>query len=269
MADVRATFGGSMPEYYDGIMAAGQFDAFAQDLVARVPASPAGAVLELACGTGVATRRLRERLPGDVRLVATDLSEAMLGFAQRKLAGTPGIEWRQADAGALPFADGEFDALACAFGVMFVPDKKQLFAELRRVLRPGGALVFSVWDGLDANPHSRATNEVFMALFPGDPEMRFDLPFTFNDPALLRALLAQAGFRDARIEPVTREVRFRSARELAIGQLRGTPRGTLLEKRGLDLDAIIEKCAAALARVGGAEPFRGSARALAIEARAG
>jgi hypothetical protein len=137
------------------------------------------------------------------------------------------------------------------------------------VLRPGGALVFNVWDGLDANPHSRATNEVFISLFPGDPEMRFDLPFTFNDPALLRALLAQAGFRDARIEPVTREVRFRSARELAIGQLRGTPRGTLLEKRGLDLDAIIEKCAAALARVGGAEPFRGSARALAIEARAG
>ncbi len=56
MADVRATFGGSMPEYYDGIMAAGQFDAFAQDLVARVPANPAGAVLELACGTGRAGR---------------------------------------------------------------------------------------------------------------------------------------------------------------------------------------------------------------------
>ena len=86
MADVRATFGGSMPEYYDGIMAAGQFDTFAQDLVDRVPARPAGGVLELACGTGVATRRLRERLHREVRLVATDLSEAMLGFARRKLA---------------------------------------------------------------------------------------------------------------------------------------------------------------------------------------
>ena len=87
-------------------------------------------------------------------------------------------------------------------------------------------------------------------------------------PSVLRDYARQAGFRDVRIEPVTREVHFASARELAIGQLRGTPRGTLLEKRGLDLDAIIEKCAAALARVGGAEPFRCSARALAIEASA-
>jgi SAM-dependent methyltransferase len=268
MADVRGTFGGSMPEYYDGIMAAGQFDAFAQDLVDRVSAKPAGGVLELACGTGVATRRLRERLHKEVRLVATDLSEAMLGFAQRKLAELPGIEWRRADAGALPFGAREFGALVCAFGVMFVPDKKMLFAELRRVLKPGGELVFNVWDGLDANPHSRATNEVFMSLFPGDPEMRFDLPFTFNDQALLRSILAGAGFGEVRIDAVTREVRFRSARELAIGQLRGTPRGTLLAKRGLDLEAIIEKCAAALARLGGAEPFRCSARALAIEARA-
>ena len=140
MADLRATFGGSMPGYYDGIMAGGQFDTFAQDLVERVSVKPAGGVLELACGTGVATRRLRERLDKEVRLVATDLSEAMLGFAQRKLAGTPGIEWRQADAGALPFGDAEFGALVCAFGVMFVPDKKKLFAELRRVLDKGGAV---------------------------------------------------------------------------------------------------------------------------------
>lgn len=269
MADVRATFGGSMPEYYDGIMAAGQFDTFAQDLVDRVPARPAGGVLELACGTGVATRRLRERLHKEVRLVATDLSEAMLDFAQRKLAALPGIEWRQADAAALPFPAAEFGAVVCAFGVMFPPDKKKLFAEVRRVVKPGAGFVFNVWDGIDANAHVRATNDVFLELFHGDAEMRFDLPYVFNDPAALRLLLGEAGFHDVRIEPVTREVRFRSARELATGQLRGTPRGALLEKRGISIDGVIEKCAAALARVGGAEPYRGSARALAIEARAG
>ena len=165
MADVRATFGGSMPEYYDGIMAAGQFDAFAQDLVARMPADPAGAVLELACGTGVATRRLRERLHEEVRLVATDLSEAMLGFAQRKLAGLPGVEWRAADAAALPFGQGEFGAALCAFGVMFPPDKKQVFAEARRVLRQDGRFIFSVWDGIDANPHSRAICFSFTSVY--------------------------------------------------------------------------------------------------------
>jgi SAM-dependent methyltransferase len=269
MADVRAMFGGSMPEYYDGIMAPGQFDVFAADLVARVPERPAGGALELACGTGVATRRLRERLHKDARVVATDLSEAMLGYAKRKLEGIAGIEWRQADAAALPFADGEFGAVLCAFGVMFPADKKKLFAEVRRVLKAGGDFVFNVWDGIDANAHVRATNDVFLEFFPGDAEMRFDLPYVFNDPAALRLLLGGAGFHDVRIEPVTREVRFRSARELATGQLRGTPRGALLEKRGISIDEVVEKCAAALARVGGAEPFRCSARALAIEARAG
>ncbi len=266
MVEVAANFSGSMPEYYDRIMGPGQFDLFAEDLAARLPLRPAGDVLELACGTGVATRRLRERLHAEVRLVATDLSEPMLDYARRKLSALQGVEWRQADAAALPFPDGAFGAAACAFGVMFVPDKKKLFAEARRVLKEGGEWIFNVWDGIDANLHSRATNEVFAQLYPGDPEMRFDLPFKFNDRAMLQSLLAEARFRVRRMEPVTREVRFPSARDVATGQLRGTPRGGLLQKRGADLDAIIDKCAEALARVGGAAPFRCSARALVVEA---
>ena len=266
MAELAATFGGSMPEYYDRIMGPGQFDTFADDLVARMPRCPDGAVLELACGTGIATRRLRERLDPGVHLVATDLSRPMLEYARRKLCGVPGIEWREADAAALPFGDGAFAALLCAFGVMFVPDKKKLFAEARRVLKRGGLWLFNVWDGLEANSHSRATSDVFQALFPGDREMKFGVPFEFNDAALLRSLLQSARFRELRLEPVTREVRFASARELATGQLRGTPRGALLEKRGLELDAIIEKCASSLAQVGGVAPFRCPARALVVEA---
>ena len=48
----------------------------------------------------------------------------------------PPVEWRQADAMQLPFADGTFDAVVCQFGVMFFPDKAQAFAETRRVLGP-------------------------------------------------------------------------------------------------------------------------------------
>lgn len=266
MVDVAANFSGSMPEYYDRIMGPGQFDVFAVDLAARVPASPPGDVLELACGTGIVTRRVRERLEARVRLVATDLSKPMLEHARRKLAGAAGIEWREADAAALPFGAAAFAAVVCGFGVMFVPDKKKLFAEARRVLKEGGVFVFNVWDGLEANLHSRATNDVFAQMFPGDPEMRFGLPFEFNDPGVLRALLHGARFREQSMEPVRREVRFASARELATGQLRGTPRGALLEKRGLALEGIIDKCAAALAQVGGEAPFRSSAQALVVEA---
>lgn len=268
MVEVAANFGGSMPQYYDRIMGPGQFDVFAADLAKRLPAKPPGGVVELACGTGILTRRLRERLDGGVRLVATDISKAMLDYARGKFAGVPGIEWREADAASLPFADGAFSAVVCAFGVMFVPDKKKLFGEMRRVLREGGLLLFNVWDGLEANPHSRATGEVFEQMFPSDPEMRFRGPFEFNDRGVLRSLLGGARFREQRMEPVCLEVRYPSAHELATGQLRGTPRGALLEKRGLALDAIIEKCAASLAKVGGAAPFRCAAQALVVEALA-
>src|SRR5258708_18622650 len=92
-------------------MGPAQFEAFGADLVRRLPTQPPGDVLEIACGTGIVTRRLRERLDPAVRLVATDLSRAMLDYARAKLAKFPGIEWREADGAALPFADAAFGAV--------------------------------------------------------------------------------------------------------------------------------------------------------------
>lgn len=266
MVDVAANFTGSMPEYYDRIMGPAQFDVFAADLTRRLAAKPAGDVLELACGTGLVTRRLRERLDPGVRLVATDLSDAMLQYARGKVNGE--IEWRKADAAALPFDAGSFGAVVCAFGVMFVPDKKALFAGMRRVLRKGGVLLFNVWDGLDANPQSRATNEVIEGMFPGDPEMRFRGPFEFNDRAVLSSLLAGAHFGEVRMEIARLPVRAPSAREYATGQFRGTPRGALLDKRGIAVEALLDRIAEALAKVGGNAPFECVGQALVVEARA-
>ncbi|HSS70916.1 MAG TPA: class I SAM-dependent methyltransferase [Casimicrobiaceae bacterium] len=78
MVDTSANFSGAVPEYYDKCLGPAWFDAFAADLARRLPASPAGSVLEIACGTGLLTRHLRERLDPAVQLVATDLSAAML-----------------------------------------------------------------------------------------------------------------------------------------------------------------------------------------------
>ena len=105
MVDVKASFTGSIPEYYDSCLGPAWFDAFAVDLAQRLPVKPPGDVLEIACGTGLVTRRVRERLDPAVRLVATDLSKAMLDYARGKLSGRQGIEWREADALNLPFAD--------------------------------------------------------------------------------------------------------------------------------------------------------------------
>lgn len=267
MADVRASFSGSIPEYYDRCLGPAWFDAFAADLAQRLPAKPPGDVLEIACGTGLVTRRLREQLDSTVRLVATDLSKAMLDYARGKLSERRDIEWREADAVKLPFGDGEFGAVVCAFGVMFVPDKQAALREARRVLKEGGILLFNVWDRIEENPHAAINAQIVEGLFPGDEEMRFRIPYEMHNPTLLQQLLAKAGFREVQIENRQFPVDRVSARTVAIGQIRGTPRSLLIEKRGVPLDEVIDKVTAALARIGGADPYRGVAQAVVVEAR--
>lgn len=268
MVDLKANFGGSIPEHYDRCLGPAWFEAFAADLAQRLPARPPGNVLEIACGTGIVTRRLRERLDASLQLVATDLSKAMLEYGRAKVGEDAGIEWREADAASLPFRDREFGAVVCAFGVMFVPDRQTAFREARRVLDKGGLLLFNVWDRIEENPHAMAGADVIEGLFPGDAEMRFRVPFEMHDPELLRRLLAEAQFGEVRIEKKRLQTDGVSARTVAIGLVRGTPRSLLIERRGVSLDSVVEELAAALTKIGGADPYRAPAQALVIEARA-
>jgi ubiquinone/menaquinone biosynthesis C-methylase UbiE len=268
MTSMSASFTGAIPENYDKYLGPAWFDEFAQDIAGRLPARPQhGAVLELACGTGIVTRRLRERLAPGVKLVATDLSKAMLDYARAKLAAEKEIEWREADATKLPFGDAEFGAVVCSFGVMFVPDRPAAFREARRVLKEGGTFLFNVWDRIEEVPHSNAAAKTFAELFPGDAEMQFSAPFDMHDAESLRRLLADARFREVRIERRKVDV-VATARGIATGQIRGTPRSLLIEKRGVSLEDAIARMEQALAKVGGADPYRSYCQAVVVEARA-
>lgn len=167
MVETRANYGGTIPEYYDRCLGPAWFDAFGADLARRLPDPLAGDVLEIACGTGLVTRRLRARIDAARRLVASDISQAMLDYARNKLIDCKGIEWREADAASLPFDAGEFSAVVCAFGMMFVPDKRAVFREVRRVLKSGGTFLFNVWDRIEDNPAAVINAEVVEGLFPG------------------------------------------------------------------------------------------------------
>ena len=264
---IKRQFTGSIPEHYDRYMGPAWFGPFGRDLAARLAPDPGGDVLELACGTGLVTRALRQRLAPSRRLVATDLSAPMLAYARAELADLEGIEWREADASKLPFPDASFAAVVCSFGVMFVPAREALFAEARRVLRPGGTFLFNVWDHVEENPCALANAQVVQALFPNDAEVLFDTPYSMADESLLRRLLRDARFDDVRIEKKRLPVEGVTARSIALGPVRGSPRGALMEKRGVPMDEFIEKVAAALSRVGG-DPFRSHAQAIVAEARA-
>jgi ubiquinone/menaquinone biosynthesis C-methylase UbiE len=266
--DLQRTFTKGIAENYDRLLGPAWFGPIAADLARRLPADPGGDVLEVACGTGLMTRPLRTRLAASRRLVATDLSQPMLDHARANVADLQGIEWMKADALDLPFKDGEFAALACSLGVMFPTEKERLFASFRRVLAPGGLLLFNVWDRKELNTCVRVYSDVIEGMFPGDAEMQFNVPYSMSDTARLRELVVGAGFKEPKIEKVPIMVTG-NPRDIATGQVRGTPRGLLLTKRGVDLEDAIDRVTAALEKEGGkGASFRAPGQVIAVEARA-
>jgi len=248
VVSASASFTG--PQYYNDCLGPVWFDHFAADLVRRLPERPPGDVLEIACGTGIVTRRLRERLGASLRLVATDLSRTMLDYARAKLGGK-GIEWREADAMKLPFADGAFGAVVCGFGLMFVPDRQAALAEARRTLADGGTLLFNVWDRIEENECANIVTESLRALFADDPPLFLRrTPHGYFDVQTIHRDLVAGGFTASpRIATVAERSHAPSPQVPAIAYCQGTPLRSEITARGPSrLGEATEAAAEALAR---------------------
>jgi SAM-dependent methyltransferase len=268
MTDRSAQFTGSIPAAYDRFLGPMLFEPYADDLTARLTVPPSGAVLELACGTGILSGRMRRALPAAATLTATDLNEPMLAYARAHVPDA-GITWRQADAQALPFPDAVLDAVACQFGLMFVPDKPLAFAEARRVLRPRGQFIFNVWLSLAENPFGRIARDTIAGFFTSNPPTFYDVPFGFHDESQIRNLLKNARFGSVSCQRVELEARSPSAEDAAKGLVIGNPVVLdVTERATAPAEEVVRAVAAALAAEGGAAPMRLPMRALVCSARA-
>jgi ubiquinone/menaquinone biosynthesis C-methylase UbiE len=258
-------FTGSIPEIYDRLFVPLIFEPYARDLAARMSKAKPRNVLETAAGTGALTRENVSLLNGSARIDATDLNQAMLDRARAR-QGEGAVEWRQADALALPFGDQSFDVVACQFGVMFLPDKVAGYAEARRVLRTGGVFLFNVWDRIETNDFTSVVTEALAVMFPDDPP-RFmaRTPHGYHDPDRIRAELVSAGFADIAIELVEHRSTASSPREAAMAICGGSPLRTEIEMRGRFEDAL-DHATAALARRFGEGQIEGRIRALVATA---
>ncbi|MGB3539912.1 MAG: methyltransferase domain-containing protein [Mesorhizobium sp.] len=248
MLETDKVFAGSVPENYNRYMVPLIFEAYAADMARRVAALSPGAVLEVAAGTGAVTRALAPKLPPGASYVVTDLSQPMLDYAASQQPADARITWRQADALALPFEDASFDVVFCQFGAMFFPDRVAGYREARRVLKPDGRFLFSVWDRIEENVFADDVMTALAQMFPDDPP-RFmaRTPHGYHDTTLIRGDVEAAGFSRVTIETKAEQSRAPSPRFAAIAYCQGTPVRDEIEARAGKLEIATDRAEAALA----------------------
>lgn len=192
---VTAVFDTIAPGYDHAAL---RFFSIAADRVLRLlnPA-PGQKVLDVATGTGaVATAFAQAVAPGG-RVMAIDLSEAMLEKAMAKALhqGLSNIDFFNMDADQLDFKDDYFDLGVCAFGLFFLPDMEKALNEWVRVIRPGGNVVFTSFSNESFKPMA----DLFVDQLEAYGVEMKNPPFASQrlaDPQICQQLMSSAGLKD-------------------------------------------------------------------------
>jgi demethylmenaquinone methyltransferase / 2-methoxy-6-polyprenyl-1,4-benzoquinol methylase len=188
----------------NSVMTAGMHHRWRERAADLAGLQPGAAALDVACGTGDLAIALRERVGPAGRVVGLDFSERMLELARAK---APDIRFEAGNALALPYRDGEFDAVTVGFGARNFSDLGRGLAEMARVTRPGGRVVVLEITTPQRPPLSWFFRAWFDRIVPllgrlaGDPDAYTYLPSSvkrFPEPRELARELAESGLREVR-----------------------------------------------------------------------
>jgi ubiquinone/menaquinone biosynthesis C-methylase UbiE len=169
----------------------------AGDLMKAASLRPGERVLDAACGTGVVTKLAAERVAPGGTVAGLDANPAMLAVARETTRSDLSIDWHEAPAEDLPFADDSFDAVLCGMGLQFFSDKEAGVREFHRVLVPGGRLVANV-PGPTPPPLEIMADSLAHHIGPESASFVHAV-FSLHDPDDLRNLATQAGFEDVEV----------------------------------------------------------------------
>jgi SAM-dependent methyltransferase len=233
------------PELYERHFTPRLFTPWAHQLVALAGLQPGDRALDVACGTGAATRLLVEHVGTGGAVVGLDVNAGMLAVA-RSVVTDARVTWREASAVDLPFADDSFDVVICQQGLQFFPDRPRALQEMRRVLAPGGRLILACWGSSSESPGYAAVEQ---ALTPHVGAAQAKLPpFGLGDRAVFRGLIEGAGFRETEIRDAVGTVSWPSADFFVRATAASAPTmlGSLAEQGDAVLAQVITEVEAAL-----------------------
>ncbi|HEX6256412.1 MAG TPA: methyltransferase domain-containing protein [Euzebyales bacterium] len=240
---------GNAADAYERYLVPAIFDAMARRLVAIADVRPGDRVLDVACGTGVVARAAGGRVGPTGSITGVDINPDMLAAASAAAADvTSDIDWRLADAGALPFDDDTFDVVLCEEAVQFFPDPVAVLREIRRVATRDGTIAFSVLRPLAHNPVYAVFSRL-LGQYAGDAAARMMAsPFAFGDAGALRAAADEAGLTDVVVRIAVGEERFPSVAEFVRREAASSPlAGPLAALDDVRLGALVAACEDALA----------------------
>lgn len=223
-------------------------DPWAADLIDAVEVAPGQRVLDIACGTGVVTRRAAARVGSGGEVTAVDVNPGMLAVARAAAAGMPApIRWHEAGAEQLPLADASIDVVLCQQGLQFFYDPAAALAEMRRVARPGGRLGVSTCRSIAHQPGYAALIDALTRHLGADAGTALRSPYALGDADELRALVRQAGFTAIDVRIAVWSARFSSAEALLRAETASSPLGEVVSQLDPDVqDALIRDATDAL-----------------------
>jgi ubiquinone/menaquinone biosynthesis C-methylase UbiE len=179
--------------------------------------APGARVLDVAAGAGDQTLDIAQRVGPGGSVLATDLSPAILEFAEAnaRRAGYGTVETRVADGEELDIAEAGFDAAVCRLGLMLFPNPAKGLAAMFRVLKPGGMACTLVFGAPAVNPCMVALVSTALkhaGLPPRDPYLPGGI-LSLGKPGLIDALFRQAGFEVAGTRSLAAPFRLPSVKD--------------------------------------------------------
>jgi ubiquinone/menaquinone biosynthesis C-methylase UbiE len=226
----RQVFGASPAENYQRFFVPSIGAPVADDLIGIADLQPGQRVLDVACGTGVVTRRAAERVGAAGAVAGLDVNPGMLAVARSQTPPDIAIDWHEASAESMPLPDEAFDVVLCQMGLQFVPNKLAALREMRRVLATGGRALVTV-PGPKPPMFAIMTDALARHLSPEAASFA-DLVFSLHDVDELTLLMRSSGFREVDVEVKPKSLRLPAPADFLWQYIHSTPLGAAAAQAG-------------------------------------